>query len=283
MTRPRPRSDAGFSLVEVLVVLVLGGFLLGAVYEIMISQSQAFGRQGEITDVQNSLRSAATLLSTEIRGVDVADLYSMDDSSLHLRSYMGSGIICGKDVTSLRFALIDTSGGFTATPGDSVLVLSVGGAGTADDVWRVFSAAEVGTGPGLGVSTCSWGETPDLAIRLSPVSPSDTAGVAVGGSVLGFQAVEYGLQQNDGRWWLSRRVGSAASWELLTGPLLSPAEGGLELAYLDEAGDPAASIPDIAAVKIVIRAESFGETRSKRGLQHVRDSLAMRIVVRNAS
>lgn len=283
MTKPDLRSDAGFTLVEVLVVLVIGSFVLGAVYEIMISQSQAFGRQGEIVDVQNSLRSTAVLLTTELRAVDAQDLYSMDASSLHLRSYTGSGIICGKDAASRRFALIDTSGGFTSTPGDSVLVLSVGGAGSADDEWKVFPATEVGTGPDLGVSTCSWGETPDVAIRISPASPSDTDGIAVGGSVLAFQPVEYGLYQDAGRWWFARRVGLATSWEILTGPLLSPAEGGLEFAYVDGAGDPAASLQDIAAVRIVVRAESFGQTRSKRGLQHVRDTLAMRIVMRNGS
>lgn len=282
-TRLSPRANSGFTLVEILVVLVLSSFVLGATYEIMIAQSQSFGRQQEITDVQNSLRSTAVLLSTEIRAVDALDLYSMSNSSLRMRSYTASGIICGMDGTSLRMALIETAGGFSTTVGDSVLVLSTGDPGTLDDVWRVFSIDEVGTGASLGVSTCSWGDVPEVAIRLSAVTPGDTAGVSVGGSVLAFRPVEYGLHEDAGRWWLGRREGSAASWDLLAGPLLSPDDGGLELNYIDTAGTPAATLGDIAAVKIVVRAESFAEARSKQGHAYVRDSVAMRIVVRNSS
>ena len=268
---------------EILVVLVLSSFVLGAVFEIMTSQSQSVGRQKEISDVQQSLRSTAVLLSTEIRAVDAEDMYSMGSSSLRMRSYTASGIICGKDATLLRLALIETAGGFSTTVGDSVLVLSMGGPGTLDDVWRVFSVTEVGTGVDLGVSTCSWGDVPEVAIRLTAVTPGDTAGVSVGGSVLAFRPVEYGLHEDSGRWWLGRREGSAVTWDLLTGPLLSPADGGLELNYIDTAGSPAATVGDIAAIKIVVRAESFGQARSKEGPAYLRDSLAMRIRVRNSS
>ena len=103
--------------------------------------------------------------------------------------------------------------------------------------------------------------------------------IAVGAPFRAFRRVEYGLYEEGGRWWLGRKVGAAASYEKLTGPLRSAVDGGLVFTYYDAAGAVTAVPGLVAAVEFIIRAESYRLPGSgSTALQQ--DSLAIRVALR---
>ncbi len=66
--------------------------------------------------------------------------------------------------------------------------------------------------------------------------------------------------------------------EIVTGPLLPPTQGGLELSYYDRSGALTTDPTQVARVVVVLRAESADPPGP--GLQAVRDSLRTTILVR---
>ncbi len=103
--------------------------------------------------------------------------------------------------------------------------------------------------------------------------------VQVGSPLRAFRRIEYGLYQEGGRWWLGRKVGTAASYEKLTGPLRSAAGGGLVFTYYDAAGAVTADPLQVAEVEFIIRAESYALPGSGSATFQ-QDSLTIRVAVR---
>lgn len=105
----QPPSQAGFTLAELLVYLTLSGLVMASVYQLLMGQSRAYGRQRELMDVHETLRTAAALLAWEIRQASATDgdLYSIGETSITLRSVQGSGFICVGHPTLPRFGLVD--------------------------------------------------------------------------------------------------------------------------------------------------------------------------------
>lgn len=280
--RGRREREGGFTLIEALLTIVVGGIVMGAVYQLLISQSRSYGRQLELTDVHNSLRAAAALLAFEIRQAASGDLYSINQNSIALRSPQASGIVCTEHPTLPRFGLVAVAGEISAAPEDSALVLAVGAPGSGDDVWRVLKVQAVSTGPAMGVSACDWGggAESDVVLELAAPVAADTAGIAVGAPLIVFRRVEYRVYEENGRWWLGRKVGGAASYEKLTGPLLPEVSGGLVFTYRDAAGDPTADPMQVTAIEFVLRAESARRARSSGTVQFLQDSLALKVALR---
>ncbi len=102
--------------------------------------------------------------------------------------------------------------------------------------------------------------------------------VDVGAPLRAFRRIEYGIYLDGGRWWLGRKVGAAASYEKLTGPLRSDVDGGLVFTYYDAAGAVTADPAQVRAVEFIIRAESYSLPDSRSGYQV--DTLATRVAVR---
>ena len=285
MTRqtPSPRrrsSESGFAIVELLVYLVVAGFVTAAVYQLLIGQSRMYTKQRELMDVHGTLRDAAALLSWELRqaSAEDGDLYSINATSIVLRSVQGTGIVCAKHATEPRFGLWPTPGNIEHTADDSALVYAAGGA----DEWKVLKIQQVATPAILGVGNCVWPGTPasDIAVALVVVTvPDDTAGIQIGAPFRSFRRVEYGLYQDGGRWWLGRKVGAAASYEKLTGPLL--ASGGLAWIYRDNTGAVTADPAQVAMVEFVLRAESLEKAQVRgSGTVFQQDTLATRVALR---
>lgn len=65
--RVHPELDEGFSLIELMVVLALSGVLMAAVYSSFTSQQRSWNLQRQVTDMQQSGRTAMEFLAKEIR------------------------------------------------------------------------------------------------------------------------------------------------------------------------------------------------------------------------
>ena len=374
LKRRRAANEAGFTIVELLVYLVIGVVLIGSIYQLLIGQNALYMKQRELTDVRSSLRAAAALLTWEFRQVGLGDLYSVGSDSFAVRSIQGTGVVCAQHNSQPRLGLWATSGEFSASSEDSVLIYS-----TASNSWLVGSIVNVWA-PGGGVLNCDWPAAPpatDLTVELTLGSGSvpnsvsgevaieaqgtvaqgatvaflvshpalscgefdsralisidvgtwstsdqpmsgcafsvtldpgsdkikiqinieadlyaqltddvsldvewdcDASGCGAGGgapsvldvtevgsAVRSFRRVRYGIYQEGGRWWLGRQVGSAASYERLTGPLRQPSDSGLVFVYYDAGGNTTTIPAMVAMVKIIVRGESFGKVRKGPG------------------
>ena len=257
--------------------MLLGLVVMAAVYQLLIGQSRSYGKQRELMDVHGTLRSAAALLAWELRGASVArgDLYVIDQSKIVLRSVQATGVVCVKHGAQPRYGLSRLAGDLQASADDSALVFRSGGV----DEWHIMKIQQVEPAGTLGVGNCdgTGAPAPDIAVEVAITNvPGDTLGVVVGALFQSFRRVEYGLYPVDGRWWLGRKVGAAASYEKLTGPLV--ASGGLVFTYRDAAGNVTADPTQVAVIDFVLRAESYGVSGSAQQL--VQDTLATRVALR---
>ena len=257
---PGLRARAGFTIVELLVYVVLATAVLGAIYGAMITQSRSYGKQRELLDARESLRSGGALLAWELRHASVAGskVVAIGFDSITVRSMQGLGTVCAKHPGNLpRYALWRTSGDIKATADDSAIFYR-----PAASVWRAARVTQVGTPAALGVATCAWpgGRAPDLAIEVDVSSVLDTAGIVVGSGFRAFRETLYSEFLDGGRYWLGRKTPpTAATWDKLTGPLIAPDSltGGLDFTYFDSANAPTTIPANVARVGLVLRGESL--------------------------
>lgn len=124
--RPARPAEAGFSLVEVVVTLVLGSLVLSAATGLLRSGLRLAASQATRIENEEALRISAHVLATEIRLLDPAvDLELLAGHSLELRAFRGTGVACASDDDRL---LVRYRGLRQPDPAkDSVLVLNEAG------------------------------------------------------------------------------------------------------------------------------------------------------------
>lgn len=269
----RRRREYGFTLIEMLVYMVVAAIVMAAMYQLLIGQSRSYTKQRELMDVHGTLRAAASLLAWELRQASGArgDLYTIGANSIALRSIQGAGIVCQRSTNQPRYGLGMATGQITATADDTVLVYLGDTQG-----WKVIELGAIITGAGR--PDCVWPGygIADLRADLVVSKKNDTTGVWVGSPFRTFRRVEYSLYQEYGRYWLGRKVGAAASYEMMTGPLR--ATDGLVFVYRDAAGVVTTQPNQVATIEVMLRAESYLELQTGGRQQ---DSVAIRIALRN--
>lgn len=275
-------GEAGVTLIELLIYMVVAGIVMASIYQLMLSQSMSYTDQREITDARETVRGAAVLLTSELRQLAASDndLYFIARDSVALRSSHASGIMCARKGVDKRYGLFGVAGDMTRVAGDSALVFAAGGAGTADDSWRAVAIVFSNPNPATwALADCSWtvAQSTDIAIQLS----HDTSIVKIGAPVRAFRRVQYGIYQDAGRWWLGMKVGGAASYTKLTGPLMPPgATGGLVLTYYDS-NNAVTTVPaNVAIIQIMIRSRSYGQSRRGGTLSNRQDSVRTKVYLR---
>lgn len=278
----RLRSSAGFTIIELLIYIVLSLLVMGSVYNILISQTRQHSLHRETMDVRETLRGAGALLTSELRHLSSqgGDFYVISPQSVSFRSMLGSGTICTKDPTSTSFGLwrSSDSDAIGASAGDSVLIYK-----TSDGTWTSSRITQSWNNPSLaGVPWCDWSGGASIPTDAAIAVPAaDTAGVGIGTPIRVFTSVDYGIFQQASRWWLGRKLGGAASYELVTGPLRSPSDSGLAFHFYDSTSAETAVMADVVRVEIVLRAESARQAPSSVGVGERLDSLRLLAYLRN--
>jgi prepilin-type N-terminal cleavage/methylation domain-containing protein len=273
----RPRQ--GFSLIELLVALVIGLLVLTAVVQMMIVQGRGYRKQREMIDVRETAREASTLLSWDLRqsAVGGSAFNAIAANTLTLRSPRGLGTVCAKHPTLPRYALWKTGGNIQATTDDSALVYQIG-----RGKWGAVKVNAIGTPAAMGITACAWpgSRPPDLVVELAVASRADTAYIKIGAPFRAFRKVQYAEFQLNNRWWLGRKIGAAAAYEQLTGPLLPPGSNGLSFAYYDTLGAVTANPAAIGTIAFTLRTESYKNASigATSGYQH--DSVTTKVAIR---
>ncbi len=252
----------GLTAVEVLIVLGLFTLVLASATAILISQQRFYSRNADVASTRSATRTAAELLSAELRSVNAAGggLYGFGPDSLAIRSTTGVGLVCG--VSGRTVVLRRVSGAFGNLQTDSVLMFVEHGSNTAtDDEWVI---AGIAGSRAAASSVCPDGVPPDVVLSLD----RDIVGASVGSPIRSFRPYVYKLYVGgDGRWWLGQRLRNGRM-QPVTGPFAPPAQNGLRLEYATRLGSTALDPAAVALVTISVRAQ--GRLRYPwRGLKSV--------------
>ncbi len=276
------RRRGGFSITEMLVYTVIAGVVLLSVYKLMTRQGRGYSQVVVSSDADESARSAAAVLSWELRHASMASdvLLTFASDSLVLRSVQGVGVVCGKSTTPRYYAIWKNGGSIESTADDTAMVYR-----PTTSSWRGARIDSVVTPASMGMSTCSWttSRTPDVVVRLKVTSAADTAGIVVGSPLRAYRRVTYKTFYDaaSGRYWLGRRVtATSGAYERLTGPLDA---NGLSFTYYTATGAIASppTAANVASVGFTVRTQSYRQYFARTvGPTYRADSLTTRIAFR---
>jgi prepilin-type N-terminal cleavage/methylation domain-containing protein len=128
LTLPCKPRRAGFTLVEIIVVLVFMGIFAAAAGKLLLRQQRFYNSTSQLIQTRSQIRQAAFMLPADLRGLSRqgGDIAIMTDSSIEIRSVFGSSIVC----------LVNLTGGWIST----VPVRLASGASMTN--WRIAPAEE---------------------------------------------------------------------------------------------------------------------------------------------
>ncbi len=238
------RRQRGFTLAEVLVVIVLGSVVAAALYQTLVYQQRLYTRERATTYRHDALRLANAVLSGDLREASSTqgDLVDTSPDSLSLRSPIGFAIVCAVDSGGGKLGLFNIQGRMGSFEGDSLLIYHPNG-------WLVrVREAESEEASSLNCPYTG-GPAVELVMRVS----GSLTGIPVGAPVRAFHRYTYRLEENRGDWWLARTDGSRT--EILVGPFAGDGTG-LSFAYFDAAGQTTTDPGRVARVQLTLVTES---------------------------
>lgn len=284
------RSE-GFTLVELLIVTVLGSLILAAVFNTLLQQHEAYRRHDVTVTAQQTTRTVLDVLSGELREVSSGggDVIMADGDSITIRAFRGVGFVCNADAPGQRVDVWNLGAPFARE--DSLLIFAAGhGGGSAGDAWRLMRVVqqEAVSCPGDWYGDgATMGGAAVISQRLNV--PSGDAvkitDIEVGAPVRSFEHVTYGLFNVEGEWVLGQRRQGDPSPVPLIGPVAPPGQnrdGGLVIRYFDGDGVELTSLPLAEADRQSIeRLEISVRAVSRDPSFDYEDSLVTQVYVRN--
>jgi len=222
----------GFTLVELLIVLVLGSLVLGAVYQTVVTQQRATRQTYAIIETQQNTRIGLELLASDLREISATDrdLVAAEANAIRYRAMRKAGIVCAKDGGGSWIDVAVIGEAFVRD--DSVLIFNDGANpnSAVDDTWLPARVTGVSSGSCPGFPGAPAINRLTTGLSLSTIQR--------GAPVRSFTHTGYRLVDEAGGGVLYRMQG-ADSVVVLDG-LRTVAQDGLRLLYWDTAG---AAIP----------------------------------------
>lgn len=158
------RNDAGFTLVEMLIALVITGIMAAGVISLLMGQNRFYGSTDDVVYAEQNLRATSDLLGSELRGMFVrssasSDLVTAQDDQLTFRLDTHRGVVChvdGDDVYAFLFsepAAPNVDGG--AARGYAFREAYSSSAWTYDESWDPRGSLDRSTGQNTTITeTC---------------------------------------------------------------------------------------------------------------------------------
>lgn len=237
----RNMSDhSGFSMAELLIVVVISALAMAAVYQTLISQDRTYRYQAGSIEAQNATRTSLQVLASELREISASagetpastggsDLLIATSDSIRFRAFRKVGIVCAVDPGSPPGYVDVWVPGEQFVTGDSIFLFLEGDPNTEDDdTWQATDIKTVQAEASNLLCETEWSYDTQ-SLRGLPSGPLVDA--VKGAFVRSFETVTYRKAQYDGSWVLARRVGSGPLVPLI-GPIDS---AGLRFRYYDAA------------------------------------------------
>ncbi len=266
----RTGNRCGFTLVELLIVAVLGVVVVGATYQMILTSQRAYTTQTAQLQGQQTVRAGIDILFAELRELSgpEGDILTMNPDRIEIRAMRAFGLVC--DVGSVGSPILVKKIGRYFASGDSIVVFADNDPDLSGDDTILFGNV-TSISMALG-ETCTGTDTAQsLAVpALIAALANDT--VRLGAPVRGFTVYTYGLYEVDGDYYLARQSGTTT--ERLVGPL-SP--NGVSFTYLDADGNVTTDSRAVSQIEVTLRSRS--KVTSNRG--PVADSLTTAIYLRN--
>ena len=95
------RNRRGFTLVELMIVMVISAMVGTAIIRLFVSQAQFFDRQAQSRESRTVSRSALNILMTDLRMVETTNgVVDVTDKALAVRVPYAFGIVCASTLVS---------------------------------------------------------------------------------------------------------------------------------------------------------------------------------------
>lgn len=299
-----PPARRGFTLVELLVTIIVLAVIGTLLATSMLGQQRFFQRAYEMVGVRRELRTAMSMVPTDLRGLSSigGDVLSFTSEEMTFRATVGASIVCGRDgLFTLHLPPLElahntlTSWAEAPTPGDRLYAFDEGTLrGAEDDAWRALTI----TGVSQSTSVCPGAPFTDPTADagkprwIITVAEPIPATVILGAGLRITREMAYALEQSEetSRWYLTQTTRRGGAWGepiVISGPYESLDAGGMQLVYFDSTGveiPPVVGDPTgLARVDLTMRAAGLpGSGPVYTGADVVpRDSIAFRIAIRN--
>lgn len=265
----------GFTLIEILIVAVLGMVLMGSVYQVLITNQRVYAVQQEQIQGHQTVRTGVDVLFSELREISPRgdDILGMDSDTLAVRVMRSFGHVCHIDALTRRLTVRTYGRQFSAS--DSMFVFADWNPDiSSDDTWIAGSPTGVASG------ACPSPPYPVSADDQYVFIPdaTDVAGInpiTLGAPVRQYTRFTYGLFEIGGAWYLGRRAPGAAPQELV-GPVRR--DGGVVFEYRNALGNVTLDPRAVTQVRVTIATASAARGS---GGQPVADELVSTIYLRN--
>ncbi|MBK5186782.1 MAG: prepilin-type N-terminal cleavage/methylation domain-containing protein [Gemmatimonadaceae bacterium] len=271
---------AGFSLVELLIVIVLLAVVLTSVMTIFVHQQRFYSDAAAIMETRSSTRDAAYVLQSDLRALSPknGDIYAMGSKFVEFRAQPGSSVVCTIDGTRTVLTVpplhVATGAALTswlAPPawGDTLLIFDTDTIpGSGGNHWRTYTLtaapAANGSCPNATGLTTTSGEA-SLGWTMN-VTPALTAGTLVGAPIRLMRRARFELyQEASGNWYLGyydclpSRTPACGALQPVAGPYVPPnngGTGGIVFTFLDATGTVTASKTLVRRVDLAARAQT---------------------------
>ena len=246
------RGAAGFTLVEMLVVAVLGSIVMLSAHRVLVNNLRAFTIVSAEVRTREPIRAAAEVLRGEIREISPAqgDLLAMTADSLVIRGMRKFGVTCSAVVGGTSYLTVARIGDWFEV-GDSIVVLADNDVRKAtDDAWLRAVVGSVDT-----TLTCGGGRQAQRLGLPGTLVAMTADSVREGAPVRAFTHYWFGLVRDGEPWFLARRE-TGGTAEPMVGPLDGPSTPGLSFQYFDAMGNVATAPTDVARIDITLRSRS---------------------------
>lgn len=242
-------TRGGFSMAELLVVVVLGVLLIFALQQTILSQRRYYSAQRAAAERHETVRISSAILSSALREVNIpgGDVAILAPGRIRVRMPLGLAAVCGTDLTGQRVGIVNPTGRWVAGSADSVLIQRSG-------VWSAHPVNAL-SGPVAQVPCVATG---GAVLQLDQNVPD----VVVGSGARAFRSQILEVESDGTTWWLYRQDG--VQQDLLTGPL--DGAQGFQAWYEDAAGTvlPGAAGAERVGIRVVARALEPGLNASDR-------------------
>lgn len=266
------RRAEGFTLVELLVVAVVGAMVVAATYQVLLVNQRTYTAQNAQIEGQQTVRAGLDVLFSELRELSTdGDILGFGSDSLRVRVMRRFGLVCAVNLAGSTIDVVKVGQWFEEN--EAVAVFAENALNNVnDDAWLSGSITARDT-----TQSCSGRPAQRLTVAVvataALASPPDS--VRVGAPVRSREVYTYGLYTIDGEAYLARREPGLAP-QPLVGPLRP--NDGLQFAYYDTLGAVATTAADIAQVQVTLR--TLSQVTGPDG-RLMADSISTRIYARN--
>ena len=270
----------GFSLIELLIVVVLMGIVGATLTRVLLNMQRSARAQSERVTMQGNLRAGIAFVPAELRDLSADDIIDADPDHIEYRAMRATAFACSATAThvTLRNSLLFAYRAIVAGRDSLFIFVENQPSIASDDQWVAAGISAVGT------FNCPDGSAGTRLTLLAPSAAYTNAlpNMALDAPVRTFERMELALYAADGRSWLGAR--SISAGEPALQPVLGPlaADSGLRLTYHAANGATTATIANMREIRVTL----FGETgmpisAGYGGPQIASDSIVARVQLRN--